>query len=379
MLKIIEDDDLGLLKVKPKQSSSATADERLVSAFHSINQFVSQHGREPMPGKGVQEHQLYARLKGIRESHEKIQALMDLDEHALLQKEIKEINSIEDIFQDDDLGILESQADSIFTLKHVPKEIAKPDYIANRKPCKNFDEYEQKFVQCQADLTAGKRKILPFAKGSQIESGQYFILKGVLLYVAQVGKKETVDGVTNARLLLIFENGTESDMLLRSLAAELYKDGRRVTEHEEHLLDGFSNITSEDEETGFIYVLTSLSDRPEIRSVEHLYKIGFSKVPVEERIKNASQEPTYLMAPVKIVSAYRCFNMNPQKMEMLLHTFFGSACLNVDVFDHDGRRHTPREWFVAPLDVIEQAIHFMLNGEIVNYRYDQDLQQIVSR
>ncbi len=119
-------------------------------------------------------------------------------------------------------------------------------------------------------------------------------------------------------------------------------------------------------------MLRSLSDKPEIKSIKHLYKIGFSKTSPEERIKNASQDPTYLMASVSIVTAFKCFNMNPQKLEQLLHTFFGSACLNVDIFDENGRRYIPREWFVVPLSIIEQAIHLVMNGEIINYRYNAE-------
>ena len=378
--KLIEDDDLGLLNVKPKQSAAATADERLITSFTQINQFVSENGKEPQSGNGIQEHQLYARLKGIRDSVEKMEALANLDEHGLLNVERKEISSIDDIFEDDDLGILGSEAESIFTLKHVSKETTMPDYVASRKPCKDFDTFELKFIQCQADLASNKRKLWPFKNEQQIQKGYFFVLKGVLLYIAEVGDFEKgSNGKKNARLRCIFENGTESDMLLRSLAAELYKDGRRVTEHEDRLLDGFSNITEEDEETGYIYVLRSLSGKPEVQSIEHLYKIGYSTVPVEQRIKNAENEPTYLMASVHIVEAYQCYNMNPQKLEQLLHNFFGSSCLNIDIFDGDGKRHTPREWFIAPLDIIEQAIHFVLNGDIVNYRYDPDKQEIIGR
>lgn len=379
LLKLIADDDLGLLKVKPKSSNVVSADERLVASFQAINDFIKENGREPGPGGGVQEHQLYSRLKGIRESKEKILALGDLDEHNLLEKQAKEINSIDDVFGDDDLGILGNDAESIFTLRHVPKEMSVPDYIARRKPCPDFKDFEDKFKQCHADLVSGKRKLWPFAKGHQIEKGHFFVLKGIVLYIAEVGDVEIVEGRVNARLRCIFENGTESDMLLRSLAAELYKDGRRVTEHEDHLLDGFSNVTEDDTETGYIYILKSRSTKPEIQSIKDLYKIGFSRVPVEERIKNAETEPTYLMAPVAIVTAFRCFNMNPQKLELLLHTFFGAACLDVDVFDGAGRRYVPREWFIAPLEVIEQAVYFLINGEIVNYRYDVDTNRIVGR
>ena len=378
LLKLIEDDDLGLLNIKSKQAATNT-DDRLLSSFQEINNFVKENGREPKAGGDINEHQLYARLNAIRENKEKVQTLSGFDECGLFQKEIKDIKSLKDVFEDDDLGILESDAENIFNLRHVPKEVEMPDYIANRKPCKDFQEFEQKFTQCQADLKSKKRKLWPFRKEQNIEKGSFFVLKGILVYVEDVGEFEIVNGKRNARLRCIFENGTESDLLLRSLARELYRDGRRVTEHEDHLLDNFYNITDEDKETGYIYVLRSLSDKQEIKSIKNLYKIGFSKIPVEERIKNAALEPTYLMAPVLIVTAFRCFNMNPQKLEQLLHTFFGSSCLNVDVFDNEGRRHIPREWFIAPLEIIEQAIHFVLSGEIVHYRYDLEKEEIFQR
>ena len=378
LLKLIEDDDLGLLNIKSKQAATST-DERLLSSFQEINNFVKENGREPKAGGDINEHQLYARLNTIREKKEKIEGLSNFDEFNLLHKEVKEIKSFKDIFEDDDLGIFESDKNDIFNLKNIPKEIAMPDFIANRKPCKNFKEFEQKFIQCQADLKSEKRKLWPFRKEQNIEKGSFFVLKGVLVYIDEVGKFETINGKRNARLRCVFENGTESGLLLRSLARELYRDGRRVTEHEDHLLDNFYNITKDDQETGYIYVVKSLSDKQEIKSIKNLYKIGFSKISVEERIKNSIQDPTYLMASVKIVTTFKCFNMNPQKLEQLLHNFFGLSCLNVDVFDNEGRRHIPREWFIAPLEIIEQAIHFVLSGEIVHYRYDLEKEEIVQR
>ena len=379
LLTLIKDDDMGILKVKPNSSGAATSDERLAISFQEINDFISLHGHEPELSHDIQERRLHNVLKSLRGDETASALLVRADVHRLFETKVKAITSLEDIFDDDDIGIFDDDAESIFTLKHVLKETNMPDYIASRKPCKNFEEYEGKFTQCQSDLTSGERSLRPFAKGTQIEKGQYFVLKGILLYVDSVGKKETVEGVTNARLCVIFENGTESDMLLRSLAAELYKDGRRISERGDKLLDGFSDITDEDEETGYIYILKSLSDNPEIKNIENLYKIGFSRIPVEDRIKNAAQEPTYLMAPVSIVTSFQCFNINPQKLEKLLHQFFGSACLNVDIFDKEGKRYTPREWFIAPLEVIEQAIHFLLSGEIVEYHYDPEKQNIVGR
>jgi hypothetical protein len=377
--KIVEDDELGLLKIKTKSSPIEQAEDRLISSFREINDFIRTNGKEPQANsKDILEFQLSSRLEALRKDKEKAEKLLPFDEFGLL-KNIKIIESIEDIFADDDLGLLNDGPDSIFQIKNVPKTIEMPDQIAQRMPCKDFENFESLFKNCQADITKGKRKLLPFAKEQQISKGNFFVLKGVLLFVEQVGDKENVNGKTNARLRCIFENGTESNMLLRSLARELYKDGRRVSEHVERLLDGFKNITADDEDSGFIYVLKSKSDKLEISSIADLYKVGFSTVPVEQRIKSAVTEPTYLMAPVTIVSSFQCYNLNPQKLELLLHKFFGSACLNIDVTDLNGKRHTPREWFVAPIEVIEQAIHFILNGEIVNYAYDPVRKEIVGR
>ncbi len=380
LLAIFEDDPFNLLEVKPQTSPVKSEDERLVASFQEINDFFKKHGRKPEKSMNMQERTLYARLKGINENAEKRAALSAYDEHNLLDDPVpNEVHTIDDIFASDDLGVLDSNAEDIFTLTHVPKETTMPDYVARRKPCKDFAKYEQRFLDCQADLKEGKRKLYPFKDEQQIHQGYFFVLKGVLLYVAKVGKREKMNGKTNARLRCIFENGTESDMLLRSLAAELYKDGRRVSEYEDRLYEQFSNVSDEDDETGFIYVLKSKSDDPKIKEMGNLYKIGFSRVPVEERIKNAENETTYLMAPVEVVSEYQCFNMNPQKFEQLLHTFFAKVCLNVDIFDADGNRHTPREWFDVPLSVIDDTVNYILSGEIVDYRYDDDREIIVAR
>jgi len=387
LLKLIAEDDLGLLKVKTRVSSVASADERLVSSFEEINKFVLEHSREPKAGSGIQEHQLYSRLKGIRKNQDKMLALKQYDVHNLLDCEVKEITSISDIFDDDDLGILDDVPESIFMLKHVkPSSREAAEYISKRKKCADFEKYEHLFPKVHEELRQGYRTIRKFNdKGENLQEGQFYVLSGMLLYLEQVditSEEKTVNGKRfrkDGRTRCVFENGTESDMLYRSLAKSLYQDGRIVTEHKERLLDELENISSEDEETGYIYVLKSQSKRPEIQSIKDLYKIGFSRVPVEQRIRNAENDPTYLMSSVSIVTAYRCFNMNPQKLELLLHTFFGAACLNIDVYDETGKRFIPREWFVAPFGIIEKAIDLILTGEIVDFKYDVTSQIIVSR
>lgn len=172
-------------------------------------------------------------------------------------------------------------------------------------------------------------------------------------------------------------------MLKRSVEKILYINGKVVSENSDKVnsdfLEKFNNVNDEDEAAGYIYILRSKSDKPEIKELNNLFKIGFSKTSVEERIKNASVEPTYLMADVKVVMAYQCYNMNPQKLEKLVHGFFGRACLNIDVFDKNGNRHSPREWFIAPLHVIEQAIHYIIAGTIINYKYDFDTEEIIDK
>jgi len=376
--KLIDDDDLGLLDVKPIQSGIQSEEERLIEKFYKITEFISANDREPIKNpSNMQEAQLAMSLEGIRKAPEKVKVLQALDEYGLLDPPVVP-DSIADVFEDDDLGILseDSSAADIFNLKHVSERIEMPDYFAQRESCKDFGLFEGAFKACHQDLRNGKRQLLQFANEQQIQQGQFFVLKGIMAYVAAVGEKEKKGGKVNARLRCIFENGTESAMLLRSLATELYKDGRRVTEHEDKLIDELEGIKKEDSQTGYIYVLKSLSSQPEIAVQADLYKIGYSSGAVEERIKNAKDDPTYLMAPVQIVTSFECYNLNPQKLELILHKFFGRVCLEVDVFDAKGKRLTPREWFIAPIPVIEEAIRLTMTGEVIDYHYDSDTKLI---
>ncbi|NGX29186.1 MAG: hypothetical protein K940chlam4_00013 [Candidatus Anoxychlamydiales bacterium] len=380
LLKLIEDDKTGILSIKSKNKNHSNANDRLISSFQEINNFIREEGREPKVNThDIQEFKLHSRLKTFKEDDSKAKIVKEYDEFSLLNSS-KKITSLQDIFNDDDSDFFKDDPNSIFNLTHVPKTSpASPDYIARRKTCKDFFKYEHLLKQCQTDLSIGKRKIRSFKQKitNPIQEGLFFILKGVLLYVAKVGPSEVINGHTNARLRCIFDNGTESDMLMRSLEKELYKNGRIVTELEDKLLDEFDNISPEDTEAGCIYVVKSLSDKPAIASIKNLYKIGFSQTNIKDRLKNAYQDPTFLMAPVKPIISYKCFNMNPQKLELLLHRFFGKACLDIDIFDEKGKRCNPREWFIAPLHAIEQAIHLILNGTITKYHYEVEQQEIM--
>lgn len=389
--EIFNNDPLGLLNIKPSTAPARNEDERLVASFQEINDFYKKTNREPEQGVGIQEHQLYSRLKSLRESPSKIELLKSHDKFGLLNYEQKQIKSLNDILNDDKLGLLDDDSEGLFEFKHIKEldERASADFVARRKPCNEFEKYDGLFKEVQKDLSSHKRKLIQF-KEDTLKAGVFYVHNGILLLLENVDfAKELQEYKSGSRLRkdgrtrIIFENGTESNMLYRSLYKALLANGKAVSENidtvNEMFIANFSNITDEDEEAGFIYILKSKSDKQEIREIQHLYKIGFSKIAVDERIKNAGQEPTYLMADVRIVMVYKCYNMNPQKLELLLHNFFGNSCLNIDVFDRDGNRHTPREWFIAPLSVIEEAVKLIVSGDIIRFRYDDTNEMIITR
>ena len=388
---IFNDDEFDILNVKPKVSNAKNEEERLLASFAEINEFISKNNREPQANvNNISEFQLYTRLKKIRENTNKSASLQNEDIHGLLNIEKKEINSLEDIFNDDTFDLLDDDTD-LFDFKHTPKEYdrAATDFVARRKPCKDFHKYEPLFKEIQKDLVEGKRTLVDFKIGNLREK-TYYVHNGVLFYLEEINidrkdhyKEDGTRVREDGRTKCVFENGTFSNMLKRSVEKNLYANGQVVSENttkvNENFIEKFSNITEEDEEAGFIYVLKSKSKDERIIAIDNLFKIGYSKDTVEERIKNAEKDPTYLMAQVKIVTTWKCYNMNPQKLEQLLHNFFGKSCLNIDVFDENKKRHTPREWFIAPIEVIEQAIELIISGEVLDYKYDEVNLVIVKR
>lgn len=404
--EIFSNDPFGLLNVKPKSSNNKTPDERLLASFNEIIDFIDKNGREPeSTASNILEFQLYSRLKNIIEdnskviilkSHDIYNILPELNENIVNEPKPEysskvEINSLDDIFEDESFKEMTTDEERLFVFNHTPKhfEREEADFVARRKPCKNFHEYEPLFKQVQQEIKEGKRSLIAFKQDNLIE-GEFYVHNGVLLYLEKVdfqkqvqnfqsGNRIRIDGRTRS----IFENGTESQMLYRSLYKILLSNGKAITATQEavniKLQNNFNDITAEDQESGFIYILKSLSTNEKISSIDNLYKIGFSTIPLEERIKNAEKEPTYLMAPVKIVSAYKCYNMNPQKFEQLIHNFFGKVCLNFDIYDEKRIRHSPREWFIVPLKIIEKSIGLLISGDIVKYQYEEIKEMIITK
>lgn len=391
---IFADDEFGLLDSSSKVTRQKSADERLVDSFEEINQFIDKAGREPSTSS-MSEYSLFARLKTFRQDDSMKRTLKEFDRHNLLGNvEIDEL-SIDDILNDEeDYGLLDTDKElSIFRLKNVPKDTdrAETDIVAQRKSMKEKDflKYEAMFQQVHREIKAGKRKLLPiYDIEKKLIEGQFYVLNGVLLLLEKVefGKrnvelsKETTRR-KDGRTMTIFENGTYSNMLYRSLGKQIQKNGKLITDIIENVERDFfktsSQLNEEDSQTGWIYVVKSKSTNPSIANIKDLYKIGFSSTPVDNRISNAKNEATYLFADVRKVASYACYNINANKLEELLDRFFASACLNVDVFGPKGMRITPREWFVVPFSVIEEVIELILNGSIIHYKYDLETKTIV--
>lgn len=384
--KILNEDPLGILKNRAVQP--ITTDQRLKDSFEEINKFIDENGREPAESTEIIERKLFSRLKQLRKDFDKASTLQDYDRHDLLSN-VREIKSVDDILDNDVLGLLDDGPDNIFNLKNIPKNKDKTDFVARRKPCKNFKDYEDKFKTIQKDLNEGKRKLI-IHKEHHLKEGRYFVLDGILLFLEKIedpvikefndktqGKRKRLD----PRIRCIFENGMESNMYLRSLGKELYNNGSTVIQSNKEAFkefnEGFSSVTDQDKATGNIYVLSSLSEKPEIQSIKDLYKIGYSTTSVEERIENAENETTFLMAPVKIVSSYKTFNLNPQKFEDLIHQVFSIRRLDIKVADKEGNLKQPKEWYIVPIKVIEQAIELIINKQIQNYKFDHFQNKIV--
>jgi len=380
---ILDNDPLGLLNEVKVKNPIVTPDDRLIESFNEINEFYKNNGFEPKRSLDINELQLSARLSGIRKNLQKTEMLKKYDKFNLLKsEEIVEFNSIDDIFNNDDLGIFDKEEEDIFTLKNIPmidKERAEADFIAKREKCENFEEYENLFKQCQKDLKDGNRELIDSIE-SKLEVGLFCVLDGVLLLIVDIkrGKRGNSNKI-DRRTTIVFENATQSNMLLRSLGKRLKDNGKMLTKLDKELLHNLHQVTKEDKQNGYIYILESLSSDDRILTKKNLYKIGFSTSDVKTRIKNAKNDSTYLMADVKIVSVYECFNMNTHKFEQLMNKFFSNSCLDIDIVDEKGSTHRPREWFIAPLEVIEEVINLIISGKIINYRYNKLSEKIENK
>jgi hypothetical protein len=371
---IFDDDDLGLLDT-PTREKPQTSSDRLEDSFLQIIDFFNENGRRPSAETtDMAERKLGVRLRGILADEQKVEALKHLDSHGLLEPD-EPPETVAEVLSEDDLGLLDDPT-GILTIKNVPKQVQTAEYKARQKPCKDFSKFEPLFDDVKQKLKAGDMRMKHFMTEQQIAVGEFFVLRGQIVYVAERGKDYYKHGKRDARLRVIYENCTESDLLSRALARGLYRGGSRIVGEIDLFADARETVDENDEASGYIYVLSSLSDDPLIANVKDLYKIGFSNGTVEGRIKNAATDPTYLMAPVKIVATYKAYNMNAQKFEHLLHRILTDAKLDLSIADKTQHNYEPREWFIVPLDVVDQIIELIINGGIVNFEYDPETQSL---
>lgn len=370
---IFDSDDDGLLEM-PEKAPTVTSSDRLERSFLEIVEFRRVHGRLPQSDiREIAERKLGARLDGILANDAKIDALRHLDEFGLL--DIAEPPaSLDDLLGAGDGLDLLSDHNGLLDISTLPRvQRNGPDEVAQRVRSDDFDRFEPLFARKHAELDEGAAKLVPFSGVRQIVEGAFFVVGGVMAFVAEVRAPErSASGATKERLRCVFENGTESSMYRQSLSTRLYEDGGFVVTEAEPDLE-----LPEEEATGWIYVLRSLSDDPQIERIEDLYKIGFSRGPVEARIARAEHESTYLMAPVEIVAAYRTYNLKASRLENLLHRVFAEVRLDVDQVGKDGRIYEPSEWFVAPLAEINRAIEQIVSGDILDHIYDRTTRRLM--
>lgn len=412
-------DEFGLFNAEAKKSSSGTTPLE-VSRFEEISAFVDEKGKAPQAdGHDLKEKLLARRLKSYAEKEELLSALKTYDRHNLLPEsalsfnqeetgahdeqtashvlnksdgsipktdvsQAENVTSLDDIFASEVFSALEQGDQSLFDPVHVSFASSReePDEIAQRKVCHDFYAFEPIFKELHLKLRKSDAKTTRFQYATQVQPGDAFILEGVICLIDEVGEyREDRDGRYNPRLRVIFENGTESNHLLRSLAKRLYQDpnGRSIIRDAESIVDAFNNVNHKDKRVGQIYFVTTLSDKPALREIPNLLKIGYTELTVDERTKNAERDTAFLEAPVKKLASIECYNLNPNKFETLIHGFLHAQRIKMTLTGKDGKEYHPKEWFSVPLETAREVVKRIIDGSIVDYRMDNTTGRLMKK
>jgi hypothetical protein len=381
--------ELGVEIEQPKARTYTPRQERIIAGFEDIVRFYEEHRRAPLHGedRDIFERLYAVRLDRLRELEECRELLSNMDKHGLIAGTQSEKQASPADIDDDallaELGIEPAGEDDIRVLRHVQtaEERRAAEEIANREKCSDFWNFKSLFEKVQKDIESGDRATRPFELKAEIRPGALFIVGGQIAYVAEMGDVfANPQGRSDARLRVIFDNGTQSNMLMRSLQRALNKDdaGRRITDPIAGPLFGVE-AEDGDDASGTIYVLRSKSDHPLVAEHRELvHKIGVTNLKVEQRIAGARLQPTFLMADVEIVAQYRLFNINRTKLERLIHRVFGSAQIDLLIPDRFGTMIKPREWFLVPISVIDEVVTRIQEGSITGYIYDTKQARLVS-
>ena len=386
LVDLLKNDPFGLLKSDYIKKGISEDDSALINSFEEILSFIEEHNCEPQSNLlNMIEFQLFARLKAIRSDPKKVKILSKYDLGGILKGEnIKEI-TIEDIISDDSHGLLgKAEESEIFKLKHVKAvERIKPDFLSRRKVCKDFSQYKEMFNILHEELVSKKRRLIKYTS-SDLNVGNFYALDGILFYLRSIegdtskyvfnsGERERFDG----RTLCIFDNGTQSDMLFRSLDKAMQLDGYSISATINQSSNEATLVDESDVLNGYIYVLASKN--PNVKDFSNLFKIGHTTGSVAERIKNAKKEATYLFYDVEIISTHRCLNIHTYNLEQTIHDFFSGVKLDIELFDSHQNVYKPREWFKVSYDVVKDAINLIVNNEINDYLYDPEVNQIIKK
>lgn len=392
MAEMTDDDILAELGVDlaPKKARARTPrEERIIAGFEDIVKFRDEHGRAPQHGEGrdIFERLYAVRLDRLRALPESQELLSEMDLHGLLKG--SDLNGLAPVDDLDDsallaeLGIDDGPADDITQLRNVRSSTERKaaEEIANAERCADFEKFKPLFDRIEADLASGARVTRRFGRDAGIDLGDFFVLRGQLAYVADVGElSKAPNGQNDARLRVIYSNGTESNLLRWSLQRALYKDdsGRRVTEQDAGPL--FDGAPSEPDHlpTGTLYVLRSRSTHPMIAAHRELiHKIGITGGAIEARIAGAADDATYLLADVDVVATYKLYDVNRPRLEALIHRVLDSVRFDAEIPDRFGKPVRPREWFLVPLSVIDEIVQRIGDGTLVECAYDRSQATLV--
>ena len=360
----------------------ATSSDRLIAGFQEILAFYEANSR--LPEDTPEEASLFHKWTGLLKSEKKIERCRPFDDLGILpqpvqtveepqteyHRELTEEEQLEAILNDPLLADIEDGADlGLFDVPEYMRQRLEArkeaDYVGKRRPCEDFDKYTDGFKEIQQGLKSGKYKLVKFSEPN-LKVGRYFVEQGIIGYLAAFEQEaknnlNRVDGRTR----VIYENGSEADIKFRTITKNLSVDGYSIMDCSEMSPEDFEQcftLTDKDVESGTIYVLRSKSSSPEIAAIKDLYKIGFTVTSVESRIANAKNEPTYLCADVEVVATWKVYNVKSSTFEALIHKLFAPVQLQVTV---DG--HRPKEWFIVPFKVIEEAINAIISGKSIEY------------
>lgn len=425
---IFANDSMGIFdNVKPA-SKKATNNTLLEKQFFDINSFVDTHSRLPNDeADEISEKILSRQLTSIKANSSMVKELAAFDKHQLLtddniesiapaeitvfdddtrneddhvfhntnnEKDKPEIeplsfNSLEDIFNSDDLGIFDDVQSDILISDSQHNSRANYDQydgedIASRFECEDFYKFESTFESIYHAIQSRAFTKTSFASTKDITVGSVFVLNGLLCYVADIYKAEARKNTrSQERLRLIFANGTESNMLTHSLATAQYKYENSyqllITDPDWVDAELAKNFGDNHHLTGVIYVAKLIDTPANLAQYNNLHKIGFSTLTGEARTKHSIKDTAFLQQEVDIIAEWQIYDANARSVESVLHAFFYNQRVKVSLRGSDDKIYKANEWFNIPLAEIEKAINLVIAGDIKAYRMDSAYGEIVAK